>query len=108
METEREKKREERLKEMREGKNTKRERETVPKGERRKKRAVERKRWLYNRMSEGEKGKNHGVGYGRCYRMEGSLGGKGGRERASERHCKRRTRESRGDGGENRYFNWTK
>lgn len=29
-------------------------------------------------MGEGEKRKNHGVGHGRCYRMEGGLGGKGG------------------------------
>lgn len=38
---------------------------------------MERKRWLYNRMDEGEKRKNHRVGHGRCYRMEGSTGGKG-------------------------------
>lgn len=42
---------------------------------------MERKRWLYNRIGKGEKGKNHGVGHGRCYRMEGGLGGKGGRGR---------------------------
>lgn len=37
---------------------------------------MERKRWLCNRMDEGEKRKNHRVGHGRCYRMEGGTGGK--------------------------------
>lgn len=70
---------------------------------------MERKRWLYNRMDEGEKRKNHRVGHGRCYRMEGSTEGKGGKGRGrGEGDCERRIRESRSDGGENRYFNWTK
>lgn len=42
---------------------------------------------MYNRSGGGDgRGKNHGVGHGRCYRMEGGVGGKGegGRLRASD------------------------
>lgn len=101
----------------------KRDKETVEGAEGRgaERRARERKRWLYNRMSEVRVRRGritedwarsmlpYGGWRGRVERGKRAREAEGGgRTGESGRHCKRQTREGRGDRGENRYFNWTK
>lgn len=75
-------------------------------------RAMGRKRRrLYNGLGAGvRRGRIAGLGTvdATVWRVAWERGREVEGWRTNERHCKRRTRESRGDGGENRYFNWTK